>query len=72
MPIKPLTAAAIALASVLLVSGPLQARDVSASSVVDSTLVDRLGSPLLGQLPALNPASSLRPLDGCWMTVHRA
>ncbi|MDW2980799.1 MAG: C40 family peptidase [Rhodanobacter sp.] len=59
MPIKPLTAAAIALASVLLVSGPLQARDVSASSVVDSTLVDRLGSPLLGQLPALNPASSL-------------
>ena len=57
MPIKPLTAAA-ALAFALLVSGPLQARNIPAPAV-DSTVVAGLGSPLLGQLPAFNPAPSL-------------
>lgn len=57
MPIKPLTAAA-ALAFALLASGPLQARNIPAP-VIDSTVLAGLGSPLLGQLPAFNPAPSL-------------
>lgn len=57
MSIKQLTAAA-AFVSVLLAFGPLQARNIPAP-VVDSTLVARLGSPLLGQLPAFDPAPSL-------------
>jgi cell wall-associated NlpC family hydrolase len=56
MPIKQLTVAA-AFAFVLMVSGPLQATNHSA--VIDSTVVARLGSPLLSQLPAFNPAPSL-------------
>lgn len=56
MPIKQLTVAA-ALVSVLLVSSPLQARNNPA--VIDSTIVAHLGSPLLSQLPAFNPAPSL-------------
>ena len=57
MPIKPLTATA-ALAFALLASGPLQARNIPAP-VIDSTVLAGLGSPLLGQLPAFNPAPSL-------------
>ncbi|HEY8329152.1 MAG TPA: C40 family peptidase [Rhodanobacter sp.] len=56
MPIKQLTVAA-AFVFVLLVSGPLQARNNPA--VIDSTVVARLGSPLLSQLPAFNPAPLL-------------
>lgn len=56
MPIKQLTVVA-ALVSVLLVSAPLQAKNNPV--VIDSTVVAQLGSPLLGQLPAFNPASSL-------------
>lgn len=56
MPIKQLTVAA-ALVSVLLVSSPLQARNNPA--VIDSAVVAHLGSPLLSQLPAFNPAPSL-------------
>ncbi|MHB1056813.1 MAG: C40 family peptidase [Rhodanobacter sp.] len=60
MPIKHLTAAA-ALVSTLLLSGPLQARNLptQTSDVVDAAVVARIGSPLLGQLPAFNPASAL-------------
>jgi cell wall-associated NlpC family hydrolase len=56
MSIKQLTVAT-AFVFVLLVSGPLQARNNPA--VIDSTVVARLGSPLLSQLPAFNPAPSL-------------
>ncbi len=56
MPIKQLTVVA-ALVSVLLVAGPLQAKTNPA--VIDSTVVAQIGSPLLSQLPAFNPAPSL-------------
>ncbi|MBQ4854176.1 C40 family peptidase [Rhodanobacter sp. B2A1Ga4] len=58
MPIKQLTAAA-ALISVLLVSGPLQARNLPASTAIGSSPVAHLDSPLLGQLPVFNPAAAL-------------
>jgi len=58
MPIKPLTAAA-ALVFALLASGPLQARNLSASSAIDHTVAAHLDSPLPGQLPAFDPVPAL-------------
>src|SRR3546814_17351630 len=47
--------------SALLLSGPLQARNLptQASSVIDATVITHISSPLLGQLPAFNPAPAL-------------
>lgn len=60
MPIKHLTVFA-ALASVLLLSGPLQARNLPTQTdpAVDTMFMARAGSPLLGQLPVFSPASAL-------------
>lgn len=60
MPIKHLTVFA-ALASVLLLSGPLQARNLPTQTdpAVDTAFMARAGSPLLGQLPVFSPASAL-------------
>jgi cell wall-associated NlpC family hydrolase len=60
MPIKHLTAA-VALASALLLSGALQAKNIPAqtSRVVDAAVITHISSPLLGQLPAFNPAPAL-------------
>ncbi|EIM00523.1 hydrolase [Rhodanobacter thiooxydans] len=58
MPIKPLTAAA-ALVFVLLASGPLQAKSLPASPATGSTPAGRFDSPLLVQLPVLDPATAL-------------
>ena len=59
MPIKHLTVVA-ALVSALLLSGPLQARNIpTQTNVVDAAAVVRIGSPLLGQLPMFNPAPAL-------------
>jgi cell wall-associated NlpC family hydrolase len=60
MPIKHLTVA-VALASALLLSGPLQAKNlpIQPSNVVDAAVIAHIGSPLLGQPPAFNPASAM-------------
>ncbi len=60
MPIKHLTAA-VALVSALLLSGSLQAKNIptQTSSVVDAAVIAHIGTPLLGQLPAFNPAPAL-------------
>ncbi len=60
MPIKHLTVFA-ALASALLLSGPLQARrlPVQTDQAVDTAFMAGAGSPLLGQLPVFSPASAL-------------
>lgn len=59
MPIKHLTVVA-ALVSALLLSGPLQAKNIpTQTNVVDAAAVVRLGSPLLSQLPMFNPAPAL-------------
>lgn len=60
MPIKHLTVFA-ALASALLLSGPLQARNLPTQTdhAVDTAFMAGAGSPLLGQLPVFSPASAL-------------
>ncbi|RCS31116.1 peptidoglycan endopeptidase [Rhodanobacter denitrificans] len=60
MPIKHLTVFA-ALASALLLSGPLQARNLPTQTdqAIDTAFMARAGSSLLGQLPVFSPASAL-------------